>query len=59
VEAVLAASVILDIIIIFSLRQPEPEPVVSIPIENTNETPAFTPAPIEETSENLEKTRYQ
>jgi hypothetical protein len=57
VEAILAASVVLDIIIIFSLHQPEPE--VTIPIQSTSEMPAFTPEPIEETSENLEKTRYQ
>jgi uncharacterized membrane protein YhfC len=58
-EAVLGGLVILDIAIIFALRQPEPEPPTLLPIADSNELPAFTPSLVEETSENLEKTRYQ
>jgi uncharacterized membrane protein YhfC len=58
-EAVLGVLAILDIAIIFALRQPEPEPpnVLSPPI---GVEPAPIPlTPVEETSDNLENTRYQ
>jgi uncharacterized membrane protein YhfC len=58
-EAFLAVSVVLDIIIIFTLRQPEPEPTSPLPLPNAGEPLVFTPTPVEETSDNLEKTRYQ
>jgi uncharacterized membrane protein YhfC len=58
-EAVLGGLAILDIGIIFALRQSEPEPTTLLPIANSNELPVFTPSPVEETSENLDKTRYQ
>ncbi len=56
-EAVLGGLAILDIIIIFFLRQPEP--TVLLPLTPSNEPPVFTPNPVKETSENLEKTRFQ
>ena len=58
-EAVLGVMAVLDIVIIFVLRQPDPEPILPLPLPSTNETHVFTPTPIEETSDNLEKTRYQ
>jgi uncharacterized membrane protein YhfC len=58
-EAVLGVLVVLDIIIIFALRQPEPEPSAQLPLLISNEPLVFTPTPIEETSDNLENTRYQ
>ena len=58
-EAILGIMAILDIIIIFALRQPEPEPTTPLPLPNAGEPLVFTPTPIEETSENLEKTRFQ
>jgi len=58
-EAILGIMAILDIIIIFALRQPEPEPTAPLPLPNAGEPLVFTPTPIEETSENLEKTRFQ
>jgi hypothetical protein len=58
-EAFLGILAIMDIIIIIALHQPEPEsnapPSPQIPKELTG----FAPTPVEETSENLEKTRYQ
>jgi uncharacterized membrane protein YhfC len=57
-EAVLGGLAVMDVLIIFALRQPEPvppEPPPSGPIT----PPVFSPQPIEETSENLDKTRYQ
>jgi len=58
-EAFLGLMAIFDIFIIFALRQPEPvtppsEVALIPPIP-----PAFTPQPMQETSENLENTRYQ
>lgn len=58
-EAVLGCFVILDIVIIFALRQPEPEPTISPPLLQPDEPPTFIPTPVEETSENLENTRFQ
>jgi uncharacterized membrane protein YhfC len=58
-EAMLGISAILAIIIIFALRQPEPEPETPIIIPYAEEPPSFTPSPVEETSDNLEQTRYQ
>jgi uncharacterized membrane protein YhfC len=56
-EAILGVMAVLDIFIIFALRQPEP--IAPLPLPNANEPSIFTPAQIEETSDNLEKTRYQ
>ncbi len=57
VEAMLGGLAIIDIFIIFAIRQPEPsEPQGT---ETPKTLPVFTPEPIEETSDNLEKTRYQ
>ena len=58
-EAALGVMAVLDIIIIFALRQPEPEPTLPQPLPGANEPLVFSPTPIEETSDNLEKTRYQ
>jgi uncharacterized membrane protein YhfC len=58
-EAVLGVMAVLGIIIIFALRQPEPEPTAPLPLPNQGEPLVFTPTPIEETSDNLEDTRYQ
>jgi uncharacterized membrane protein YhfC len=58
-EAVLAATVVLDLLIIFGLRQPEPEPVQKPISIIPAEVPTYTPKPVEETSENLENTRFQ
>jgi uncharacterized membrane protein YhfC len=56
-EAFLAITVVLDIIIIFTLRQPEPaEPN---PVSVASEPRVFTPSQIEETLDNLENSRYQ
>jgi len=56
-EAIIGGFAILSLFIIFILRRPEPvpdpEPASPIP------APAFTPQPVEETPENLDKTRYQ
>ena len=56
IEGVVGLFAILSVIIIFVLRQPEPqldfEPAAA-------QVPEFTPKPIEETPENLDKTRYQ
>jgi len=58
-EAILGIMAVLDIIIIFALRQPEPEPTAPLPPPCASEPLVFTPTQIEETSENLENTRYQ
>jgi uncharacterized membrane protein YhfC len=55
-EAILGGLALIDIIIIFALRKPEAE---SPPLPPSVAPPVFTPTPMEETSENLEKTRYQ
>jgi uncharacterized membrane protein YhfC len=56
-EAVLGVLAVFEIILIFILRQPEP-PVDTL-FEGVNPPSKYTPEPIEETEENLEKTRYQ
>jgi hypothetical protein len=58
-EAVLGGMAILDIVIILALRQPEPESSALPTSNSTNVPPVFIQTPIDETSENLEKTRYQ
>jgi uncharacterized membrane protein YhfC len=58
-EAVLGVTALLDIFIIFALRKPEPEPVIVPPPQPPDEPPVFTATPVEETSVNLENTRYQ
>jgi len=56
IEGVVGLAAILAIILIFALRQPEPqadhEPAPA-------PMPGFTPEPVEVTQESLEKTRYQ
>ena len=58
-EAILGGLAIMELILIFALRQSEPEPPASTSFLLPEEPPGFTPSPIEETSENLENTRYQ
>lgn len=58
-EAVLGGLAVMDIIIIFVLRQPEPDHNDQKPDETPKKLPSFSPEPIEETSDNLEKTRFQ
>jgi uncharacterized membrane protein YhfC len=58
-EAVLGILAVFEIIIIFILRQPEPESPVNTLDGGLNPPPKYSPEPIEETEENLEKTRYQ
>ena len=58
-ELFLGLMAIFDIFIIFALRQPEPITAPNeVPYVPTL-PPAFTPGPVQETSENLENTRYQ
>jgi uncharacterized membrane protein YhfC len=56
-EAVLGGLAIMDIIIIFALRQPESEHPAAPGEPTTNNAPVITQ--VEETSDNLENTRYQ
>ena len=58
-EAVLGGMAILDIFIIFALRKPEPIIEMPMPPPEGQVPPSFTTSPIEETSENLDKTRFQ
>ncbi len=58
-EAAFGVLAVMDIIIIFALRQLEPEPTEPPSTPSPGKTPIFTPLPVEETSDNLEKTRYQ
>jgi len=58
-EGILAITVVLDVLIILALRQPEPEPSEPVTPPVTPQPPIFSPAQIEETSENLENTRFQ
>lgn len=58
-EAVLGCFAILDIIIIFGLKQPEPEIALPGPSAALPERPIITPTQVEETSDNLENSRYQ
>jgi len=57
VEAMLGGLAIVDIFIIFALRQPEPEELGETPTPKL--PPVFAPEPVEETSDNLDNTRYQ
>jgi uncharacterized membrane protein YhfC len=56
-ESFLALTVVLDIIIIFSLRQADPSEPARLQV--VSEPLVFVPPQIEETSDNLENTRYQ
>ncbi len=58
-EAAFGVLAILDIIIIFALRQPEPASIEPLSLSPTVSPAVFTPTSIEETSDNLENTRYQ
>ncbi len=58
-EAFLGGFTVLDFVIIFALRQPEPAPEASGEQPTRVEPPVFAPTQIEETSDNLEKTRFQ
>jgi uncharacterized membrane protein YhfC len=58
-EAFLGCMAVIDIIIIFALRRPEPESTTALPQPIAGEPLGFTPTPIEESTENLENTRYQ
>ncbi|MGE5124540.1 MAG: YhfC family glutamic-type intramembrane protease, partial [Acidobacteriaceae bacterium] len=58
-EAALGILALLAVAIIFRLRQAEPVPT-NVPAEATVvKLPVYSPTPVEETSENLEDTRYQ
>ena len=55
-EASVCGFAVLSVILIFVLRQPEP----SADLAPAAPAPAlYTPEPVEETTENLDKTRYQ
>lgn len=56
-EAIIGFFALLSVIIIFALRQPEP--VQQIQPSSSQSVSTFTPAPPEETLDNLDKTRYQ
>jgi uncharacterized membrane protein YhfC len=58
-EAVLLVVALIDIIIIFALKTPEPDPALpeETPV-STEPTPPTTMSRIEETPENLDRTRY-
>jgi uncharacterized membrane protein YhfC len=58
-EAFMGGFAILDVIIIFALRRPEPEATEPPSTSPPGKTPTFTPLPVEETTENLENSRYQ
>jgi uncharacterized membrane protein YhfC len=58
-EAVLGGLAVLDVVIIFAVRQPEPQAAKAAQPQPGLQTPPFTITPLEETLENLEKTRYQ
>jgi len=49
----------LSLVIIFVLRQPEPLSEAEVPDLGPIPALSFTPQPVEETEENIEKTRYQ
>jgi uncharacterized membrane protein YhfC len=55
-EAVICGFAILSMVLIFVFRKPEPVEVI-VPV--VPHLPVDMPKPVEETSENLEKTRYQ
>jgi len=61
-EAIVGGFAIVSLVIIFVLRQPEPLSGAEVPdLGPAFPIPAlsFTPQPVEETEENIEKTRYQ
>jgi uncharacterized membrane protein YhfC len=58
-EAVLGGLAVINVVIIFVLRQPEAGLQGLNELPKAKQPPIFTPQPIEETSENLQKTRYQ
>jgi hypothetical protein len=55
-EAVVFGFAVLSVILIFIMRQPEP-PTAILPAAPA--VTVYTPEPVDETSENLENTRYQ
>jgi uncharacterized membrane protein YhfC len=57
-EAILGVFALLNLAIIFALRQPPPQPVEA-PEPAPLPIPAFVPAEVAETPEDLEKTRFQ
>ena len=61
-EAIIGGFAIVSLVIIFILRHPEPLSEAEVPDfrpASLIPTPAFTPTPVVETPENLDKTRYQ
>lgn len=58
-EATAGVLALVAVVIIFALRQPQPTPAAVIPEVTESKPRPFIPTPMEETSENLEKTRYQ
>jgi uncharacterized membrane protein YhfC len=57
IEGIIGIIAVISVVIILSLRQPEP--LVELPTHGTIVPPPFTPGVVEETEENLDKTRYQ
>ena len=58
-EIMLGVLALVDVAIIFALRNPESELASPLPTQPAMVTPIFTPSQLEETSENLENTRFQ
>ena len=56
IEGIIGIFAIVSMVIVFALRQPEPS---ADPIPAPISTPEFKPGPVNETKENLDKTRYQ
>jgi uncharacterized membrane protein YhfC len=56
IEGIISVFGIASIVIVVALRQPEP---YGEPVPPKNSPPEFKPEPFNETSENLDKTRYQ
>jgi len=56
IEGAAGLVAVIAVAIIFLLRQPEPQPE---PEPAPESAPGFTPEPVAETQENLEKTKYQ
>jgi uncharacterized membrane protein YhfC len=58
-EAILGGLAIVDVFIILALRQPEAVDAEGVVSSTETRPPVFTPEPLTETPENLEKTRFQ
>lgn len=58
-EAALGTMAVVGILVIFALRQPESQPAPAPLPGRPAAPPNFKPAPVEETTENLDNTRFQ